>query len=76
MGRLYIVYDERASYDIDEANVLCTADSLEEAVEDIQDFGFTGVVYSYKVPKRGSTLTDQRFECIVGLEHQELLGGE
>lgn len=56
--RIYIVYDERAMYDVDEASVYETADSLEEAKA--TDF-VPSVVYSYAIGK-GNILTDARFE--------------
>lgn len=58
---LYIVYDGRAMYDVDEASVFCTADSLDEAITDAKDYG-EGVVYRYDIdPKDGVTLINEEF---------------
>lgn len=63
MKKLYIVYDARAMYDVDEALVLTTAESLKEAIEDAKDYGEV-VVYSYDIGK-GNTLINPKFEEFV-----------
>lgn len=47
MSKLYVLYDERAYFDVDEAAVLCTADSLEEARADKRDLFPLAVIYEY-----------------------------
>lgn len=64
--RIYIVYDERAMQDSDEASVyVAGAESLEEARKDAEDFK-PCVIYSYAEgrfsKKNGHELTDPKFE--------------
>jgi len=60
MTRLYILYDSRAwSGNTDDAVVFCCANSLEEAIEDMEDFP-GAVIYSYDVV--GKHLVDERLE--------------
>lgn len=63
MDRVYILYDGRAEYDIDEATVVDTADSLEEALEVSK--GYDYVCYSYVGISTGPKtfkLEDEKFE--------------
>jgi hypothetical protein len=60
--RKYVVYDMRAVVDVDSAEVLCMASSLEEAKDDADMFG-GGVIYSYE--ESGKDLIDERFEAKV-----------
>lgn len=67
--RIYLVYDERAMYDVDEATVLvASGDSLAEAINDAQDFA-PCVIYSYtetgEKHKGGPVIGDERFEMYV-----------
>jgi hypothetical protein len=62
MGKLFIVYDERAMLEgTDEAAVLCTAQSLKEARRDVQTMFPRGVIYSYD--RDGDTLVNEQFEA-------------
>lgn len=45
MGKLFIAYDGRALYDVDEASVLVATTSKREAVEMAKEYG--GAAYSY-----------------------------
>lgn len=58
MKRVYVLYDGRAEYDKDDATVVDTADSLDEALEVSE--GYDYVCYSY-VESNG-LLTNERFE--------------
>lgn len=60
MNRLYIIYDQRAyTIDPDDCAVMCIADSLDEAREDV-DLAFPGCpIYSYA---RTRPLTDEQLE--------------
>jgi len=60
MSRLYILYDRRAEYDIDAALVLCTANSLAEAIKDKEEMFPDAIIYSYDI-SQGIT-TDERRE--------------
>lgn len=70
--RIYIVYDERAMQDSDEASVyVAGAKSLEEARKDAEDFK-PCVIYSYAEgkfinKKNGHELIDKKFEEYVSL---------
>lgn len=46
--KLFIIYDARATYDVDKATCLCTADTLKEAKEDCEDYG-ESCVFEYDV---------------------------
>lgn len=60
-ARHYILYDERAIEDTDDAQVVeAGIDSLAEAHEAARDHGWSMVCYSYKV--EGGYLVDERFE--------------
>ena len=54
----YIVYDERATYDEDEATVLTCADTLKEAKRDAREMGYPCVVFEYDFD--GKTATNGR----------------
>lgn len=54
------VHNKWAMYDEEEASVLCCADTLEEARQDIEDFGFPGVIFEYDIHKDGKTLLNGR----------------
>lgn len=58
--RRYIIYDERAMLDVDEAEVLGVCDSLSEAKRDAKELGYNAVIYSYRV--EGDTLVDEQYE--------------
>ena len=45
--RIYVLYDERGWYDVDEAAVLLATDDLEEA-KNTRDFYPNSVIYSYR----------------------------
>lgn len=63
MSRVYILYDGRAEYDTDDATVVDTADSLEEALGVSE--GYDYVCYSYAEVSTGPRtfkLDDKRFE--------------
>ena len=60
LSREYIIYDERAMLDVDEASVLGVCDSLGEAKRDVKDLGYNAAVYSYK--REGGKLVDQQYE--------------
>jgi|GEM_PF-5863705 len=67
--RIYVVYDERAMQDPDEASVyVAGAESLKEALDDAEDFK-PCVIYSYaqvKIGKKGGhELVDERLEKYV-----------
>jgi hypothetical protein len=47
--RVYIVYDARAEYDVDEASIMFSCDSLTEAREKKKLFGSDCVIYSYQL---------------------------
>lgn len=47
MKEVYVLYDERATYDVDDASVYCLADTEEEARDDAKDFT-PCVIYKYK----------------------------
>lgn len=61
--KLYIIYDERAIYDEDEATVLDTAESKPEALEAAKAFA-PCVIFRYT--KNGSKLTNP--EMVVRVE--------
>jgi len=45
--KAYVLYDERALYDVDNAAVLTVSDSLREARADRRDMFPNGVIYEY-----------------------------
>ena len=45
----WVLYDERANYDEDEATVLSSADSLEEARRDKRELFPSAVIFEYVV---------------------------
>ena len=47
--RVYVVYDARAEYDVDEALVLFACDSLKEARSFRKRFSGDCVIYSYQL---------------------------
>lgn len=57
--RLYVMYDGRAAFDLDDALVLYTTDTLDEAIEQRQYYA-DAVIYSYATG--GEYLTDARLE--------------
>ena len=62
--KLYIVYDERAiTMSTDDASVMVTCDSLEEAKGYAGDFGKRCPVYSYDI--KGKNLINEKFEIII-----------
>ena len=63
--RVYVLYDERAWYDVDEAAVLLATDSLEEA-RSTRDIYPNSVLYSYREvyskKDKHTLLVDERLE--------------
>jgi hypothetical protein len=47
--RVYIIYDARAEYDVDEASILFSCGSLTEAKAKQMLFGSDCVIYSYEL---------------------------
>lgn len=61
MAKLYIIYDERAMLmGTDEAVVLCTAHSLNEARHDVRSMFPGSPIYSYDI--HGDQLLNEQFE--------------
>jgi hypothetical protein len=56
--KLWVLYDERANIDEDDAAVLCTAYSLDEAREDRRTMFPTAVIFEYDL--EGDTLVNGR----------------
>ena len=63
--RVYVLYDERARYDVDEAGALLATDSLEEA-KSTRDLYPNSVIYSYREvyskKDKQTLLVDERLE--------------
>ena len=63
--RVYVLYDERAWYDIDEAGVLLATDNLQEA-RNRRNLYPNSVIYSYREvyskKDRQTLLVDERLE--------------
>jgi hypothetical protein len=65
INRLYILYDNRARFNVDEATILETCDTLKEAIEDCKrifsgPLHFYPLIYSYD--QSGKYLSDERLE--------------
>lgn len=58
--RIYLVYDGRARLDTDDATVLVSCETLEEAIASCDDFSLDSIVFSYD--STGVYLTDKKFE--------------
>ena len=61
-SRLYVVYDGRAVYDVDQATVLFTTHNLDAAIKMLDNFA-DAVLYSYAMTDSGY-LTDARVENV------------
>jgi hypothetical protein len=62
-NRIYILYDERALEDPDQARVIATCKTLDQAINHPGDYGDLAAVYSYK--RENGKLVDERFEQII-----------
>lgn len=54
MGKKYVIYDERAKFEVATASIYTICDSLKEAKEDKRNMFPDGVIYEYKT--KGDTL--------------------
>lgn len=57
--KLFVIYDERAKHDPEDACVFCCAETLKEARRDQRDWP-NSVIIEYDVDKDGKTLINGR----------------
>ena len=58
MRKVYVLYDERAERDEDEATVLCVSHSLRQAEEDKRDLFPNAVIFEYDDDAKNGKLTN------------------
>lgn len=48
MNKSYVIYDARASYNVDEASILSVEDTLQEARDLIEEMGWDACIFEYE----------------------------